>query len=33
MFLQPHVAYYSICQTVDGTHFVRNLITGLIGLI
>ena len=26
-FFQEHVGYCSVCKAVDGTHFVRNLIS------
>ena len=25
--MQPHVVYCSVCKAVDGTHFVRDLIS------
>ena len=29
IFVEPLVVHYNVCKTVDGTHFVRNLIKGL----
>ena len=29
IIVQPHVVYCSVCQAVDGTHFGRNLKSGL----
>ena len=29
VYVQAHLAYCSVCKAVDGTHFVRNLKSGL----
>ena len=30
VFVQPHVVYCSVCKAVNGIHFRRNLMSGLV---